>query len=110
MAANGESAEQGQRDDASFKDRRRRRAIVEAGAVEPRMRIEITPLADLAPRRIDAERQQRQREAYGPDPEIVVAFPVNAKRWVDDASVGESVMPPSLRRPPRSCASPNESR
>src|ERR1700694_2277040 len=75
MAAEREPAEQNERDHASPEDGEWRCAELESGAVELGMRIEIAFLAHLAPRRINAERDDGQKQADDPDPEILAGPP-----------------------------------
>ena len=87
MAAERELAKQNERDHAPPEDGERRRAELEPGAVELGMRIKIALLADLAPRRINAERNDGQKQTDDPDPEYSPPRPVKSKRYVVGAAV-----------------------
>ena len=70
MTGERESSKEQQRHHAPAQDGERRRPIIESGTVEPRVRIQISPFAHFSPRRIDAQRDERQTQADDPDAEI----------------------------------------
>ncbi len=62
--------QQQQHDDAADQDLYRPRVIVEAGAGEMGIAVEIALAANLGPGRIDAERDDRKKHVDDPDAEI----------------------------------------
>ena len=49
--------------------------VMERGAVELRVAVEVARLADLRPRRPDPEGHEREEQVHDPDPEVLAALP-----------------------------------
>ncbi len=73
-------------DDAPLEDRHRVAVIVEVGVRDPGVAIEVALLAHLRPRRIDAERDERQEQVNQPDAEVFL--PVAGEGEGVDARAG----------------------
>jgi hypothetical protein len=62
---------QNDRDDAALQNGLWVTEVIERVAVESRVAVKVSLLPDLRPRRVDAERDQREEQIDDPDPEVL---------------------------------------